>query len=416
MRSSVVSLVGICLILLNLPEICHGQSTTSIQGETYVYQGGSYRSLPDVRIYLLRDGNYLGNPNGRQFWQSDKQGRYIAIVKSGAPVRVVYHLSSEFVPEVHFLAARPNDRNAIHIGLIRVVDYEAMRKQNPTLPPLAQKLKVVEDALPKNDPLANEIFAMRKTAENKEHRVRLLVPAYFYPGGLGLKEWEKLIATTTNENVSVWAIVNPASGPGVKVDPNYKKILKRAVKAGIRLLGYVHTNYGDRPFAEVKKDLEQWHLLYPEIDGIFVDTMSNKVAKVDFYQKFYQEINKVFVNPVVVGNPGTLVPESYVKMPTADVICLFENAQDTIQNKIKTPPWASKYPQQEWSALIYKTDEAKMDSLAADLLKEKIRYVYITDEYQVNKVLNPWTRLPSYWPTEVYRLQRLVDESSANNE
>src|SRR5687767_6171551 len=50
------------------------------------------------------------------------------------------------------------------------------------------------------------------TAADPPPKMRLLVPAYFYPAGKGEKEWERLLAAP--EEAGVVAIVNPASGPG----------------------------------------------------------------------------------------------------------------------------------------------------------------------------------------------------------
>ena len=41
----------------------------------------------------------------------------------------------------------------------------------------------------------------------------------------------------------VVAIVNPASGPGKRVDANYTKVLEQAKKSKVTLIGYVSTKY-----------------------------------------------------------------------------------------------------------------------------------------------------------------------------
>src|SRR5262245_57939330 len=71
--------------------------------------------------------------------------------------------------------------------------------------------------------------------------LRLLVPAYFYPAGEGLKDWERLLAAAGR--APLVAVVNPASGPGKAADPNYVKLLERAAKTKITLIGYVSTSY-----------------------------------------------------------------------------------------------------------------------------------------------------------------------------
>jgi spherulation-specific family 4 protein len=100
-------------------------------------------------------------------------------------------------------------------------------------------------------------------AAEPEPRLSLLVPAYFYPAGEGLKHWDRLIASSAR--VPVLAIVNPVSGPGDKADANYTKLLDRARRqAGLTLLGYVSTRYARRPLADVQADVDRWLRLYPQ--------------------------------------------------------------------------------------------------------------------------------------------------------
>jgi hypothetical protein len=99
--------------------------------------------------------------------------------------------------------------------------------------------------------------------------VRLLVPAYFYPSGQGLKSWEQLLAAAGK--TPIVAIVNPASGPGKQVDEHYRALLLRARRSKLTLIGYVTLGYARRPVADVKADVDRWLSFYPEIGGIFFD-------------------------------------------------------------------------------------------------------------------------------------------------
>src|SRR2546423_1244987 len=117
-------------------------------------------------------------------------------------------------------------------------------------------------------------FALAQAPRAEEPRVRLLVPAYFYPAGEGLKDWERLF--TASAHVPITAIVNPASGPGKDADPNYVKLLQRAKEhKGLTLVGYVGTSYGKRKLDDVKADVDRWLKLYPSIHGIFFDEQAS---------------------------------------------------------------------------------------------------------------------------------------------
>src|SRR5205823_5707401 len=99
--------------------------------------------------------------------------------------------------------------------------------------------------------------------ERPAQRMRLLVPAYFYPLREGLKAWERLMESAGQ--VPTVAIVNPASGPGKKQDASYAALMPRARKAGVTLVAYVSTSYARRPLAEVQADVDRWLEFYPDI-------------------------------------------------------------------------------------------------------------------------------------------------------
>src|SRR5262245_57554492 len=75
-------------------------------------------------------------------------------------------------------------------------------------------------------------------------RLRLLVPAYFYPGGEGLAEWKRLLKAPDPATVVI--IANTASGPGKVADSNFVRVLDQAREKGFLVIGYVRTMYGKR--------------------------------------------------------------------------------------------------------------------------------------------------------------------------
>ncbi len=168
----------------------------------------------------------------------------------------------------------------------------------------------------------------------------ILVPAYFYPEGKGLAYWESLFAASIS--VPVVAIVNPANGPGSNVDANYVRIFELAKQSRATLIGYVHSSYAKRPLAEVKKDVDGWLRLYPDIQGIFIDEQASASGQVDYYAELYHYIRTTKGLQLVVANPGTGCAEEYFSTATADIICLDEGPKkvaDSIQ-----PDWTGHYP------------------------------------------------------------------------
>jgi serine/threonine protein kinase len=230
--------------------------------------------------------------------------------------------------------------------------------------------------------------------------MRLLVPAYFYPSGEGLAQWDKLLDSPAA--ASIVAIVNPNSGPGKVVDPNYAKIVERAKSKGLTLLGYVSTKFAARPLADVKADVDQWAHFYPGIQGIFFDQQASAAEEVLYYEALYDYVHKEWRLPLVVSDPGTVCSEEYVAKPTADIICPVEGAKDF--TSYRRPPWTDRYLPERFAALLYGVGtRTQMQRDLRALREQRIGYCYITD----GKEPNPWERLPAYWDAEVEAVMQM---------
>ncbi len=224
--------------------------------------------------------------------------------------------------------------------------------------------------------------------------LRLLVPAYFYPASKGLTHWDNLLAAA--DKVPIVAIVNPASGPGRRVDPNYVAIFDRAKQTKIRLIGYVSTSYAKRTIADVQADVDGWLKLYPGIQGIFFDEQTSAAEHVPYYAALYKYVREEKKLSLVVTNPGTVCDEAYLSHPAADVVCLFENRTPFTADRL--PEWSAKYAAEHVAVLPYNVQSA--DAMRACLRTAAARnvgYLYVTDD----SGRNPWDRLPTWWTEEV---------------
>jgi hypothetical protein len=221
------------------------------------------------------------------------------------------------------------------------------------------------------------------------------VPAYFYPGGNGAKEWDNLLAAA--DRVPVVAIVNPASGPGRRVDPNYTAIFERAAKAKhLTLIGYVTTSYAKRPAEEVVAEVDQWLRFYPEIQGIFFDEQASGAEHVEYQARLYDHVRTARKLKLVITNPGTTCYEGYVARPAADAVCLFEGPKPF--DAARMPDWKAKHAASRAAVLSYKIDgKDAMQKLIEAAAQKKLGYAYVTDAAGGN----PWNRLPAYWDDEV---------------
>lgn len=247
----------------------------------------------------------------------------------------------------------------------------------------------------------------RETTRKKAPDVamRLWVPAYYYPFGPGLREWNHLIASA--KSVPIVAIVNPASGPGDHVDTNFAAVLPRARKAGITLVGYISTQYGRKPLAQVQREMETYLSFYPDIRGFHFDEQSSKAADVDYYVALYRYVHRRIPGGLVLTNPGTICDRVYAARPTSDVISLFENERGI--DEFQPPAWAGRFPGSRFCVQAHAVASVDDMKHAIDrAARLKVGYVFITDDV----LPNPYDRLPSYWDDEVDAV-RAVNQAAA---
>ena len=239
-------------------------------------------------------------------------------------------------------------------------------------------------------------LSSRAIAADPPPKLRMLVPAYFYPAGKGEKEWERLLAAP--EEAGVVAIVNPASGPGRRVDANYTKVLEQAKKSKVTPIGYVSTRYGKRKTEEVQADVDQWTRFYPSIQGIFFDEQASGTEQLEQLASLYEHVRKTHKLSLVVTNPGTICDEKYLTRPVSDVACLYEGHERC--DRFTPPPWTKDLKPERIAALAYQVPAADMLKYLRQAQNRRLGWIYVTDD----KGNNPWDQLPTYWEEEVKAL------------
>ncbi|MGO9465502.1 MAG: spherulation-specific family 4 protein, partial [Isosphaeraceae bacterium] len=231
-------------------------------------------------------------------------------------------------------------------------------------------------------------------------RMRLWVPAYYYPFGPGLREWNRLIAAA--KSVPIVAIVNPASGPGDHVDTNFAAVIPRARKAGVTVVGYIGTQYTRKPLQQVKAEVDTFLRFYPDIQGFHFDEQSSDARGVDYYAELYRYVRERVKGALVVTNPGTSCEPGYAARPAADVICLFERERGF--DEFRPPAWATRFSGSRFCIQAHNVGtETQMKRSLRRAAELKVGYVFITDDIGPN----PYDRLPSYWDAEVEAVRQV---------
>ncbi len=239
--------------------------------------------------------------------------------------------------------------------------------------------------------------------------LRVLIPWYNYPNhwvGEPGYQWPAMAAGHASDSEIV-AIINPNSGPGGAGDPNadYVVGLNALKAAGLKMIGYVSTNYGNRAIADVKADIDKYEADYLTwLTGIFLDETPNATGKEAYYSEVHDYIRaKATVDDMIVMNPGTPPIEAY--MSYCDVMVMFETTQNNFA--AHTPPaYASGYDSDKFCALSYRcaTQEAMESDLTTVYQTHGYGYVYWTDDGADG---NPWDELPTYWDEEIAKVRAL---------
>lgn len=225
----------------------------------------------------------------------------------------------------------------------------------------------------------------------------LLVPAYIYPEAGGA--WDQMTAAASK--VPVMAILNPDSGPGTSFDANYGTAVDHLRAAGGKVVGYVHTRVINsldlRPMADVQTEINDYRDWY-HVDGIFIDEMSNDAnqAHLTYYKQVYDYIHATRPTWTVVGNPGSITPESYMTAKAADIMVLFED--ETGYANYKAPTWQANYPANRFANLVINiSTAAQMQASVAQAASQNTGWIEVTNDSQFSADGDPWNSLPSYW-------------------
>jgi hypothetical protein len=244
-------------------------------------------------------------------------------------------------------------------------------------------------------------------ATSRNPKLQILLPLYIYPNWYDQNKygWKQVISAA--KQVPIVAIINPNSGPN-HAPPNadYQQGIKDLHQAGVKIIGYVPSNYADRDLQAVKADIDLY-TKYFQVDGIFVDEAASSIDKSKYYQQIYQYIKTKSTKYNVVINPGVNLDASYVDQKVADTIVTFENHHKNWRNY--QPIGLNKqYSPQNFAALVHTTADRKLMKSTVDrAIKNRFGYIYITDDSTNTLNKNPWDTLPAYWQAEVNYIQKL---------
>jgi hypothetical protein len=171
-------------------------------------------------------------------------------------------------------------------------------------------------------------------------------------------------------------------------------VVRQAKAAGITILGYSSTAYGQRPTAAVEADVRNYKAWYGVTD-IFLDVVNAVSSELPYYKQLSSYIHGVNPGSAVWLNPG-YYPHDQGYMSAANVLVTFEGPYAKYRS-IQVPSWASRYRATRFAHTIYAASGSQLASAISLSRSRGAGYVYVTDQ----SGSNPYDALPSYWRSEV---------------
>ncbi len=236
----------------------------------------------------------------------------------------------------------------------------------------------------------------------------VFIPAYTYPkrwSGGDNSYWKSIIAAGGQKVPFV--VVNPNSGTGDKVNPDYQEQIKDIENAGIKYIGYVKHARQTRPIQEVADEIDRWYQMYPGISGMFFDETDNHndAAKTCYIANISNYIKVKHPGAIVVHNPGTRMYDDNI-LPYGDVFMTVEAMADDYINDPyystnhedardfeKNPDNAKKI----WH-VIYDIDSQEQQDKVLQLSRERnAGWVFATSDKFAGGAGNPYDNLSKYF-------------------
>jgi hypothetical protein len=219
-----------------------------------------------------------------------------------------------------------------------------------------------------------------------------IVPLYTRPDHAS---WAQLAASKiAHPAVQVVAVVNPANGPGTTAESAYQNGISNLANAGVRVLGYVYTEYGKRAATAVQADIDRWKRFYPAISGIFFDEQAYTPGYEDHYRRLTAYARTAGA-PFTVGNPGVDSQASYVG--TVDLILIYESPGLPPLSQLEG--WHSGYDRRGFGIIPHAVPSLDTGFVAE--AKKRVGYIYIQSDTKPN----PWDSIPPYFNALLAALQ-----------
>ncbi len=155
-----------------------------------------------------------------------------------------------------------------------------------------------------------------------QNRIGILAQTYYSATATA---WDTIItAKNANPACPIAVVINIANGAGSSTVASWNTLINRLRTAEIIVLGWVDTNFAATAEATVQGAIDGWQSFYPQIDGIFFQSMGNQTANQTYYDNLHNYAIARF--NTTCGNAKTTVPTSFLNGGTTDVVVVWDGS------------------------------------------------------------------------------------------
>ncbi len=224
--------------------------------------------------------------------------------------------------------------------------------------------------------------------------IRMALPAYFAPGS----EWQRVIAAAPTVGM---VIINPASGPGTSTDPQYTQVIAQARAAGIIVLGYVSTSYGQRPEADVVADINGYYDHY-SLSGIYLAEGPMEADCTPLEAQYRRVADAAHARDArAYMAVGTHFCPTYVYF--FDLMVEFAMSWSDYQSYV-VPTWMPGGSPERFCHFISDVPPDQAGVAISRAIANGAGWVFATDLSEPN----PWAQLPDYFDAELQAIRTLA--------
>jgi hypothetical protein len=194
--------------------------------------------------------------------------------------------------------------------------------------------------------------------------------------------------------------INPNSGPGSSVDSRFTNAISTLHNSGlaVTVIGYVPTGYGtSRSIANVEGMIDLYYKLYPNIDGIMFDEVSNTAGTDPFYKTITDYARNVHGAHYLRGNPGAPIDAGKVGM--FDTIDVGESSSYPSTSSLQSDTFNGGYSKDKFGYIVH--NQSSLSSSWLTGAEQYLGTVYLTNAGEPN----PYAQVPSYFAQTLSLMQ-----------